>query len=59
MVSLLGRVSSRARAPYCSAKSAIEAFVECLRLEMRRWGVDVILVEPGDSLTGKLQKTPD
>ncbi|CAB3377377.1 Hypothetical predicted protein [Cloeon dipterum] len=55
VVSLLGRVSSRARAPYCTAKSAVEAFVECLRLEMKRWGVDVILVEPGDALTGALE----
>ncbi|XP_059472442.1 D-beta-hydroxybutyrate dehydrogenase, mitochondrial-like isoform X2 [Neocloeon triangulifer] len=55
VVSLLGRVSSQARAPYCTVKSALEAFVECLRLEMKRWGVDVILVEPGDSLTGALE----
>ncbi|KAF4532046.1 hypothetical protein B566_EDAN015572 [Ephemera danica] len=55
VVSLLGRIASPARAPYCAAKFAVEALADCLRLEMRRWGVDVVLVEPGDALTGSLE----
>lgn len=40
------------QAPYCTVKHGVEAFSDCLRTEMRRWGVDVVVVEPGDYTTG-------
>ena len=54
IVSVLGRISSPVRAPFCSSMSGVESFSDCLRLEMRRWGVDVVVVEPGDFTTGNL-----
>lgn len=42
VVSLVGRVPAAVRAPYCAAKRSVEAITDCLRLEMRRWGVDVV-----------------
>lgn len=33
-------------------QAAIEAWGSCLRLEMRRWGVDVSIVETGEFITG-------
>ncbi|XP_049845791.1 D-beta-hydroxybutyrate dehydrogenase, mitochondrial-like [Schistocerca gregaria] len=54
VVSILGRVVSPLRSSYCAAKFGVEAFSDCLRLEMRRWGVDVVVVEPGDYTTGKV-----
>ncbi|KAK6620830.1 hypothetical protein RUM43_011126 [Polyplax serrata] len=54
VVSILGRISSPVRAPFCSTTFGVEGFSECLRLEMRRWGVDVVVVEPGDYTTGNL-----
>lgn len=37
---------------YCSSKSAIEGFSEALRWEVKNHGVDVVLVEPGDTKSG-------
>lgn len=54
IVSILGRVPSAVRSPYCSIKFGVEAFSDCLRLEMRKWGVDVVVVEPGDYTTGSV-----
>jgi short-subunit dehydrogenase len=53
IVSILGRITLPLRSPYCIVKFGVEAFSDCLRLEMRRWGVDVIVVEPGDYTTGE------
>lgn len=33
-------------------QAALEAWCSCLRLEMRRWGVDVVIVETGDYVSG-------
>lgn len=52
VISLLGRIAAPARSPFCSVKFGLEAFSDCLRLEMRRWGVDVVVVEPGVVTTG-------
>ncbi|XP_063243436.1 D-beta-hydroxybutyrate dehydrogenase, mitochondrial [Bacillus rossius redtenbacheri] len=48
MASIQGRIPSPFKSAHCLVKAAVEAFSECLRLEMRRWGVDVIIVEPGN-----------
>jgi len=33
--------------PYIASKRAIEAFNDCLRLELKPWGVSAIVIEPG------------
>jgi NAD(P)-dependent dehydrogenase (short-subunit alcohol dehydrogenase family) len=45
--SVSGRVSAPALTPYTASKFAIEAIADGLRLEVRRWGIRVVLVEPG------------
>jgi len=37
---------------YSAAKAALEAFTDALRLELRPFGVDVVLVQPGAMRTG-------
>lgn len=36
---------------YCSTKFAIEGYSEALRLEVKPFGINVILIEPGDTKT--------
>nr|XP_018900099.1 PREDICTED: D-beta-hydroxybutyrate dehydrogenase, mitochondrial [Bemisia tabaci] len=50
--SLAGKVASPVRSPFCSMKFALEAFSECLRLELKKWGVDVVVIEPGQFTSG-------
>ncbi|CAL7937143.1 unnamed protein product [Xylocopa violacea] len=50
--SLLARIPSPVRGIYCAVKAAVEAWGACLRLEMRRWGVDVVIVETGEYISG-------
>jgi NAD(P)-dependent dehydrogenase (short-subunit alcohol dehydrogenase family) len=45
--SVSGRVCGTLLGPYCAAKHALEAISEVLRLELRPFGVEVTLVEPG------------
>ncbi|CAH8770733.1 SDR family oxidoreductase [Paenibacillus dendritiformis] len=45
--SISGRIAFPGYAPYAAAKFAIEGFSESLRLEMKPYGVDVVLIEPG------------
>jgi NAD(P)-dependent dehydrogenase (short-subunit alcohol dehydrogenase family) len=47
MSSISGRVSAPILTPYTASKFAIEAIADGLRLEVRRWGIRVVLVEPG------------
>jgi NAD(P)-dependent dehydrogenase (short-subunit alcohol dehydrogenase family) len=47
MSSISGRASAPALTPYTASKFAIEAIADGLRLEVRRWGIHVVLVEPG------------
>jgi NAD(P)-dependent dehydrogenase (short-subunit alcohol dehydrogenase family) len=50
--SLGGRVPTPLLGVYCSSKFAIEGYAETLRLELRRSGIRVVLVEPGAFRTG-------
>ena len=45
--SIAGRSSMPFTAPYCSSKYALEALSDSLRLELRPWGIQTILIEPG------------
>lgn len=45
--SIAGRSSMPFTAPYCSSKYALEALSDSLRLELRQWGIQVALIEPG------------
>ncbi|KAK3871739.1 hypothetical protein Pcinc_023133 [Petrolisthes cinctipes] len=46
--SMYGRMSNTMRSPYVTSKFAVEGFTDCLRQDMRAWGVKVSLLEPGN-----------
>jgi len=52
IASMMGRFGAPARSPYCCSKWSVEGLTECLRLEMKRWGVSVTCVEPGNFIAG-------
>ncbi|MDO3680177.1 SDR family oxidoreductase [Paenibacillus ehimensis] len=54
--SLSGRFGLPGYAPYSTSKFAIEGFSESLRLEMKPFGVNVVLIEPGAYNTDIWQK---
>jgi len=45
--SVAGKLYNHFTAPYSASKAAVEAFTECLAMEMSPFGVRVALVEPG------------
>jgi len=45
--SIAGRVAFPVTAPYSISKYAVEAYSDCLRLEMNPFGVSVSILEPG------------
>src|SRR4051812_21427067 len=47
IASIGGRVASPFMSPYNTSKFAIEALGESPRHELRPWGIDVVVVEPG------------
>ena len=49
--SVAGRVSTPLLGAYCASKFALEALSDALRGEARPFGVRVVLVEPGSTLT--------
>ncbi|XP_063340337.1 D-beta-hydroxybutyrate dehydrogenase, mitochondrial [Pelmatolapia mariae] len=48
VASMYGRMGNIMRSPYCISKYAVEAFSDCLRYEMKAWGVKVSTIEPGN-----------
>ncbi len=36
---------------YCASKFALEAFTDALRMELRPWGIEVSIVDPGNTAT--------
>jgi NAD(P)-dependent dehydrogenase (short-subunit alcohol dehydrogenase family) len=49
--SISGRVGFPGLSPYVSSKYALEGWSESLRLEVKPFGIDVVLVEPGSFQT--------
>ena len=41
VASMLGRMGANGRSPYCATKFGVEAISDCLRLEMKKFNVDV------------------
>ena len=49
--SISGKMGFPGLSPYVSSKFAIEGWSECLRLELKPFGIDVSLIEPGSYKT--------
>ncbi|CAL1597048.1 unnamed protein product [Knipowitschia caucasica] len=58
IASLYGRMGNIMRSSYCVSKYGVEAFSDCLRYEMKTWGVKVSVIEPGNFIqaTGVLTR---
>lgn len=50
--SIAGRMGIPFQGSYSASKHAVEGMTEALRMEVRPFGVNVVLVEPGDFKTG-------
>jgi len=48
MTSGLSRAVAPGRSPYCVSKFALEAFMDCLRYEMEKFGVKCSTIQPGN-----------
>src|SRR3954451_12369867 len=70
IASIGGRAGGPFMSPYNTSKFAIEALGESLRHELRPWGIDVVVVEPGsidteiwskgnDQMRERLDEMPD
>jgi NAD(P)-dependent dehydrogenase (short-subunit alcohol dehydrogenase family) len=42
-----GRITTPFVGPYCASKHAVEAVSDALRMELRPWGLEVSVIEPG------------
>ncbi len=49
--SISGKVGFPGLSPYVASKHALEGWSECLRLEVKPFGIDVVLIEPGSYKT--------
>jgi NAD(P)-dependent dehydrogenase (short-subunit alcohol dehydrogenase family) len=57
MSSISGRVAAPFVGPYAASKHALEALSDSLRVELRRWGITVSLIEPGNVKTPIWEKS--
>lgn len=57
--SVNGRISMPMLGPYCASKFALEAAADALRLELRAWGIPVVLVEPAQTDTDMWRTADD
>ena len=55
--SISGRVAAPFVGPYAASKHALEALSDSLRVELRRWGITVSLIEPGNVKTPIWEKS--
>jgi NAD(P)-dependent dehydrogenase (short-subunit alcohol dehydrogenase family) len=49
--SIGGLLANPVLAPYCASKFAMEAITDSLRVELRKWGMWVAIIEPGSIAT--------
>lgn len=49
--SISGKVGFPGLSPYVASKHALEGWTECLRMEVKPFGIDVFLIEPGSFKT--------
>jgi len=49
--SIGGRIALPLAGPYAASKFALEALSDCLRVELRPWGIQTIAIEPGSIAT--------
>lgn len=59
MSSISGRIAAPVLGAYAASKFALEALSDALRVELRPWGIRVVLVEPGAIATPIWRKTLD
>jgi len=57
MGSIAGRAAMPLMGPYSASKFALEAITDALRLEVRQWGIEVSIVEPGAIATPIWEKS--
>jgi NAD(P)-dependent dehydrogenase (short-subunit alcohol dehydrogenase family) len=57
--SINGRISMPLLGPYCASKFALEAAADALRLEVKPWGISVVLVEPAQTDTDMWRTADD
>ena len=57
--SLSGRVSTPMTGAYNASKFALEAVADALRMEVRPWGIGVVLIEPAQTDTDLWRKADD
>ncbi|MCJ8006540.1 oxidoreductase [Lederbergia wuyishanensis] len=51
MSSISGKIGFPGLSPYVASKHALEGWSECLRLEVKPFGIDVAIIEPGSFQT--------
>jgi NAD(P)-dependent dehydrogenase (short-subunit alcohol dehydrogenase family) len=57
--SISGRISTPLTGAYAASKFALEAIADAWRLELRQWGVKVVLIEPGAIDTDLWRDAPE
>ncbi|MGD0655440.1 MAG: SDR family oxidoreductase [Thermoguttaceae bacterium] len=57
MGSISGALASPYLGPYCASKFAMEAITDALRIELRTWGIQVSIIEPGPIATPIWEKS--
>jgi NAD(P)-dependent dehydrogenase (short-subunit alcohol dehydrogenase family) len=57
--SLNGQVAMPLLGPYCASKFALEAAADALRVELKAWGVPVVLIEPAQTDTDMWRTADD
>jgi len=57
--SALGRINLPVMAPYCASKHALESVTDGFRMELRKFNIDVISIQPGVISTQFRTTTPE